>query len=252
MQIKTNKIPTIKIENLSFSYSHKTKHNTLSDVNLCIQDKEFWGIIGPNGGGKSTLIKLILGLLTPNTGNIQIFGQSPRRSAKNIGYVPQFGTFQKNFPIDVFNTVLMGCLTHSSIWGTYTKKNKTQTWLILKKLEIDHLAEKPIYEISGGQLQKVLIARALVTEPQLLVLDEPTSHVDTHSEEDLFSMLKSLQKKMGIIVVSHDLGFISHYVDHVACINQTLITDITENLTAKKLEELYGGHLKTISHKHTH
>ncbi len=214
----------IEIKDLSYYYGDVC---ALENIDLTINEKDFLGIIGPNGGGKTTLMKLMLGFLKPQTGNITV------HSTKALGYVPQMTSFDKNFPIKVLDVVLMGKLEGKSKWfHGYTEAEKTEAMAILEQLHIAHLASRQIGQLSGGQLQKVLIARALITNPEILLLDEPTASLDKASTQDIFQTLKRLNKEKTIIIVSHDMEELFAYVQSVASINRTLHyhrEDLTEH-----------------------
>ena len=237
----------IELDKVSFAYSHVP---ILCDINLTIEHGEFFGIIGPNAGGKSTLLKLILGLLQPHyTGSIKVFGNDAKKARTRIGYVPQHPTFPRDFPITVQEVVLLGYLGKCTHWyGGYTKADKMISMDALKMLEIDHIYKQKIQSLSGGQIQRVLIARALVSKPDILILDEPTANIDSRSEAELFALLAKYNTNMTIIVVSHDIGFISSYVNRVGCLNKTMQCHTTSAITGKTIEELYGTHVKMIRH----
>lgn len=240
--------PIIQFKNTSFAY--QTGPLVLEDIDLDIEKGEFLGIVGPNGSGKTTLLKLIMGLAKPTAGTVQVFNKHPEQARNAIGYVPQFATFPRDFPISVEQTVLMGRLGKTRWVGGYTQKDKQLAMSALEALDVMHLNKKTIGELSGGQLQRVLIARALVSEPDILLLDEPTASVDPGAEENIFDLLKKINKDITIIVVSHDLGFISHYIERVACVNKTLVCHTTAELTPDMLENLYGSAVHAIHHHH--
>lgn len=238
----------IEIENVNFSY---TRELVLRNVSLSVPVEEFLGIVGPNAGGKSTLIKLILGLLEPDSGTIRVLGKAPVMARSQIGYVPQYPTFsRRDFPINVVDTVLMGRLGFTSRPGGYSKADRNIATEAMQAVEILDIANRPIGSLSGGQLQRVLIARALACKPEILILDEPTANIDMRVEEDIFGLLKQYNDHMTIIVVSHDIGFISGYVDRVACLNQTLVCHATDEISGKTIEELYGATVRMIHHAH--
>lgn len=239
----------VQIENVSFRYD---KPLVLDNVSLNIKQGEFIGIVGPNGGGKSTLLKLMLGFLSPNKGKIRILGKTPVKGRSEIGYVAQYAKFEKDFPITVMDTVLMGRASGKSFFWGYRQEDIELAEQALRRTEIENLKHRILNTLSGGQLQRVLIARALVGDPRILILDEPTSNVDSRMEEDIFDLLKKLNEKSTIIVVSHDIGFISEYVNRVACLNQTLICHETAAISGKTIEELYGGSVHMIQHSHSH
>ena len=237
----------IQLDNVNFAYDMLT---ILEDINLRVEVKEFLGVVGPNGGGKSTLLKLILGLLKPSRGIIKIFGESPAKQRINIGYVQQFATFPRQFPISVQETILMGRLGATTSWLGFNKQDKAIAQQAMETTHIAHLSQRQIGRLSGGQLQRVLIARALTCQPKILILDEPTANIDQRVEEDIFDLLKALNKELTIIVVSHDIGFISAYVNRVACLNKTLLCHKTTSITASELEQLYHIPVRAIQHLH--
>ena len=240
--------PVIEIENVSFTY---TRAPVLKNVSLAVTEEEFLGVVGPNAGGKSTLIKLILGLLEPDHGTITVLGKSPVDACSHIGYVPQYPTFsRRDFPISVRDTVLMGRLGTGKWYGGYSREDNAIAENAMQAVEVPDIANRAIGSLSGGQLQRVFIARALACEPEILILDEPTANIDMRVEEDIFGLLKQYNDRMTIIVVSHDIGFISGYVDRVACINQELFCHTTDEISGKTIEELYGAPVKIIHHAH--
>lgn len=240
--------PVIEIDNVSFTY---TREPVLKNVTLTVAEEEFLGVVGPNAGGKSTLVKLILGLLEPDSGAIKVLGKQPVDSRSHIGYVPQYHTFsRRDFPISVRDTVLMGRLGTGKWYGGYSREDYAIAKNAMQAVEVPDIANRPIGSLSGGQLQRVLIARALACVPEILILDEPTANIDMRVEEDIFGLLKQYNDHMTIIVVSHDIGFISGYVNRVACINQELVCHTTDEISGKTIEELYGTPVKIIQHAH--
>ena len=237
----------IDINNVCFNYGEVS---VLKDISLQIHEDEFIGIIGPNASGKSTLLKLVLGLLKPDTGTINISKQKCQHAKNHIGYVPQHVSFSRDFPVTVEEVVLMGHITSSSFFFKFNKEEIESARKAMQTLEIEDIAKRQIGSISGGQLQRVLIARALVCQPNILILDEPTSNVDMRVEEDIFSLLKNYSEHMTIIVVSHDIAFISGYVDRVACLNRTLVYHDTASISGKMIEDLYDAPVKMIHHHH--
>lgn len=239
----------IEYHNVSFSYGQVP---VLQDINLQLNAEEFFGLIGPNAGGKSTLLKLMLGMLKPDRGTISIFGRPPSEVQNRIGYVPQFPTYRRDFPISIADVVIMGRLGVSSPFGGYSSKDHDRARSAIEALELDSIAAKQVSTLSGGQIQRMLIARALAGEPDILILDEPTANIDVRAEEDIFALLKKYNEHMTIIVVSHDIGFISAYVDRVGCLNRTLVCHTTGAISGKTIEELYGAPVKMIDHAHEH
>lgn len=239
--------PIISLKQVSFSYPDGVQ--VIEDVNLTINQGEFFGLIGPNGGGKSTLLKLILGLLKPSGGEIKVLNLPPQKARRYIGYVQQYVTFPRDFPISVENTVLMGRLGLTRTWLGYTNKDKDICQQVLQQLDIFELKNRSIGELSGGQMQRLLIARALACEPKILILDEPTASIDPQVEENIFEFLKLLNRSVTIVVVSHDVGFISQYVKRVGCINKSLICHTTEQLSGDFIKEVYRRPVKEIMHQ---
>lgn len=222
----------------------------LEAVNLKVPDKEFIGVVGPNAGGKSTLLKVILGLYHPYRGRVAVLGDAPSRARSRIGYVPQYPSFSREFPTDVLHAVLMGRLGLSTGFGGYSEADRDHARAAMAETEIESLAGRHINTLSGGQLQRVLVARALVCEPRILLLDEPTSNIDQRVETDIFDYLREFNQRMTIVVVSHDIGFISRYVDRVACLNKTLICHDTADIDGRTIQELYGADVQMVAHQH--
>lgn len=204
----------IKISDLSVNYDLV---NALKDVELKIKNKDFLAIIGPNGGGKTTLIKVLIGLLKPTKGSVTKKGNDP------IGYVPQFTSFDRTFPINVFDVILTGTLPKKiKLFQKYSDEDKKDAEKIMKQLGILNLKKRQIGKLSGGQLQKVLIARALVVNPKILVLDEPTASLDFETKIEIYKILKQLNKDKTVIMVTHDIEDMFQYIDSIAYINKTL------------------------------
>lgn len=237
----------IDITGLNFSYKNNL---VLKDINLSIAAEEFIGIIGPNAAGKTTLMKAILGLIKPASGNISVLGDLPEKNRNKIGYVAQKPEINRHFPISVRDAVLLGRMGVTNNFGAYSNLDKKITDEILSVLEIKQISEKSLAELSGGQLQRVWLARALVCQPEILILDEPTANIDLITEENIFGLLKQYNSHMTILVVSHDVAFISSYVDRVACINQSLVCHDVESINGKTIEELYGIDVNMIHHEH--
>ncbi len=211
--------PIIEIKNLSFSY-HKQK--ILEDINLEVYEKDFLAIIGPNGGGKSTLLKLILGINPIKDGSIKTFGELPKKNLSKIGYVPQNTNVNTDFPIKVLEVVLMGHIGVKSPLFGYGKEEKMCAMGSLSQVGMEKFANSKIGELSGGQRQRVMIARALCAHPKILILDEPTASVDIEGQKLIYELLKTLNSYMTIIVVSHDISVIMRYANKVVHINRCL------------------------------
>ncbi|MBK5931789.1 metal ABC transporter ATP-binding protein [Halochromatium salexigens] len=241
----------IETQQVGFAYGDVP---VLEDVSVRVEAGEFLGLVGPNAGGKSTLLKLILGLLSPQQGQIQVLGRTPKQARRHLGYVPQYPAFPREFPIQVLDVVLMGRLGLAATpWhrvGGWRRADREIARRTLADVEAGDLAAAPIGALSGGQLQRVLLARALVGEPEILILDEPTANIDQRLEGEIFELLSQLNDHLTIVVVSHDIGFISSYVSRVACLNRTLICHRTEAIDGDVINDLYGERVRLINHAH--
>jgi zinc transport system ATP-binding protein len=238
----------IRLDGVSFSYRAAP---VIENVDLTVTEREFLGIVGPNAGGKSTLLKLILGLLEPQTGHIEVLGRSPRAARRAIGYVPQYPGFPRDFPISVEQVVLMGRLGTGLGLGGWRRSDRQAAHRALQTLEAEELAKRQIGTLSGGQMQRVLLARALASEPQILILDEPTASVDQRLESDIFEHLRVLNRRLTILLVSHDVAYISRFITRVACINQTLVCHQTDAIDGAVIQTLYGEPVRRVAHEHT-
>jgi zinc transport system ATP-binding protein len=236
----------VHIENLSVHYGHTP---AIMGVCLDVSDGEYLGIIGPNGGGKSTLLKAILGLIPVSSGNISIYGGNAHKNRSLVGYVPQFALLNRKFPISLFEVVLTGHLKQGiAPFFRYSSKDNESVYTLLEKVGITDLANRQISELSGGEFQKMLIARALATNPRLLLLDEPTASVDAASRDQIYSLLAELNKNMTIILVTHDLLAVSSQVNRLACLNGQLVYHGEPELTEKAVNNLYGCPVDLIAH----
>jgi zinc transport system ATP-binding protein len=238
----------VQFENVAFSYNGAP---VLEDVSFGVERLDFVSAVGPNGGGKTTLLKLMLGLVKPDRGHIRIFGRHPEDVRRRIGYVSQQFQFDALFPIRVMDVVLMGRLHGSSfLGGRYSKKDRATAMRVLEEVDLAALSQRHISELSGGQRQRILIARALATEPEMLLLDEPTAHVDVAAQEELFAFLHQLNERLTVIIVTHDVAYVSSYVKSVLCINRSVVMHPTKEITGEMICELYGGDVRHISHNH--
>ena len=235
----------ITISNLEFAY--EAGKPVLSQVNLSIKRDELTCIVGPNGGGKTTLLNLMLGLLTPVSGTITVLGSSPLKARAKIGYMPQSFTLDPNFPITALEVVLMGRLKRR-FWGRYSAADRRIAHDALARIELADCADLTFSELSGGQRQRVLIARALATEPELLLLDEPTASVDPRFQDEFYAILSQLSKNMAIIIVSHDISFVSRHVDSVLCVNRQVHIHPTAAFDTTPIGDIYNHNVNLIRH----
>lgn len=226
--------------------------NVLEGINLSIYQHDFLGIIGPNGGGKTTLLKVILGLIKPDSGKVSVFGLSPKKGKEFIGYVPQYSPFDRYFPVSVWEVVLMGRLGKSKLGRRYSERDNRLAYEALEKVEMLDFKNRQIGKLSIGQQQRAFIARALVTQPKLLLLDEPLASVDSPMQTELFELLETLKQKMTIVLVSHDISAVSIYVDKIACLNRKLFYHDSKELTAEDLKATYQCPVEMIAHGVSH
>ena len=220
----------------------------LEGVSLSVASGDFLGIIGPNGGGKTTLLKVILGLVNPSHGRVYVLGQAPERSRHRIGYVPQYNLFDREFPINVRDTVLMGCNGKAGLIRRYSREDKELAQGALKTVGMLSYQKHQIGKLSGGEQQRVFIARALVSRPKLLLLDEPTASVDSSMQIQFYELLVKLKKDMTIIMVSHDISAVSIYVDKIACLNHQLFYHGSKEIEPEVLEATYKCPVQMIAH----
>lgn len=237
--------PVIEVRNVSFTYDG---FPVLDRVDLTVMEYDFLSIVGPNAGGKTTLLKLILGLLKPSRGTVRVFGQIPEKARHRIGYMPQHTALDPLFPVSVLDVVLMGRLGMRGGMGFFKKGDREAAMKALREVEMDQLAKRSFAALSGGQRQRVLIARALVSSPDILLLDEPTSNIDIAVETELFDMLSHMNRKITIVLVTHDIGFVSQYVKHVACVNRKVVVHPTSEISGEMINEIYGTDVRMVRH----
>ncbi len=239
--------PVIQFEGVTFGYDETP---VLEDVSLKIVERDFASIVGPNGGGKTTLIKLILGLLEPRRGSVRIFGASPHRARPRIGYMPQHAQLDPQFPVSVLDVVLTGRLGIGRIIGPYRAIDKQAARNSLNEVGLSNVVARPFSALSGGQRQRVLIARALACEPDLLLLDEPTANLDLRVQDDLYELLRNLSTKVTVVLVSHDVGFVSKFVKTVVCVNRNVHIHGSGDLDSEAIIQLYGRDVRLLHHQH--
>ena len=245
-------MPVIRVEDLNYQVG---KQKILSHISFDVEQGDYVALLGPNGGGKTALAKAILGLIVPNSGTIEIFGEN-RNSFKSwykIGYVPQnVSLFDNNFPLSVYEAVSLGLAAKKSWFSRLTEKDKQQIEAVISTASIGTLREKNIFELSGGQRQRVMIARALVSQPEILILDEPSTGVDIASQHKFYDFLRKLnkEKNLTIIFITHDLGVIADDVTHVLSVNQELIYSGTAEgmLSCEAVSEVYGTKAHVVHH----
>ncbi|MBR4105090.1 MAG: metal ABC transporter ATP-binding protein [Thermoguttaceae bacterium] len=259
----------IRLENVTYSYDADRKP-ALENVNLTIPRGEFASIVGPNGGGKTTLIRLILGLLKPQKGTVLLFGDDPEKSRLRVGYTPQQARVDFKFPISVFDVVLAGrfgtreqtqptekkelirllASARDRLFFRFNADDRERASAALERMEVADLRDKAFGDLSGGQRQRVLIARALCSEPELLVLDEPTNNVDPSSAERFYETLADLNRDTSILMVSHDLGVVSERVRSVVCVNRVVRIHPTSEFNGDLVRELYRSDVRCVRHDH--
>ena len=221
------------VKELSFGYHPGTP--VLENLSVSIESRDFVAVIGPNGGGKSTFLKLILGLLKPASGTIEVMGRKPHESATRIGYVSQDIHLNRGFPVSVLDVVLMGVLKSRNFLVRYSKAEIAQGTEALQKVGMEAFASHKMDTLSGGQLQRVFIARALVASPDILILDEPTSNIDSKGEQEVYEILKNLNKEITVIVVSHGISFLLDYAKTILFINRRLTRHDAPSITKEHL-----------------
>ncbi|MDX1699259.1 MAG: ABC transporter ATP-binding protein, partial [Melioribacteraceae bacterium] len=230
------------------SAGYRAGHPVISNINLELAEREFLGIIGPNGGGKTTLLKVIIGLIKPFSGEIIIEGNSGGNTRSQIGYVPQYSQFDNSYPIKVKDVVSMGFVSKSMFSTKLSDEDFLKTEEALKKVNLSSKIEHQVGHLSGGEQQRVLIARALATNPKVLILDEPTASIDKQTGSSIYELLTELNSQKTIIMVSHDIGAISRSVKKIACMNNKLVYHNTKEITKEMLEETYKCPIDLIAH----
>ncbi|HDQ07890.1 MAG TPA: ABC transporter ATP-binding protein [Methanoculleus sp.] len=237
--------PVIELSHVTFRFN---RHPVLDDVTLAIREGEFHAIIGPNGGGKTTVLKIMLGLLEPQAGSVRILGGSVRDNRRYLGYVPQFRTFDFRYPISVREMVLSGRLGHMGPQLRYGDEDYAAAEGALETMDITDIADREIADISGGQRQRAIIARALVGYPRVLLLDEPTVYVDTPTATHFYDILEDLRKEMTIVLITHDVGALSPEITTVSCLNHRIFTHDAREITEEMIGAVYPCPVDLIAH----
>lgn len=235
----------IKIENLSAGYDRKT---VLHDINLEISEKDFLGIIGPNGGGKTTLMKVILGLLKPSEGKITFYDNGMPVEQLEIGYLPQYNSIDKKFPISIYEVILSGLNRQKSLFSRFTKEHHERVKETISMMGLEGMENKPIGQLSGGQMQRALLGRAIVSNPKAIILDEPNTYIDKRFEARLYSLLEDINKQRAVILVSHDIGSVLQTVKSIACVNGTLDYHPQSEVSAEWIEEKLQCPIELLGH----
>lgn len=235
--------PAVRFESVSYAYGQRP---AVSDVTLTIPRGGFAAVIGPNGGGKTTLLKLALGLLKPSRGTVEVLGTTPQAARSRIGYMPQRAQIDPLFPAPVGDVVLAGRIGPTA--AAYTRSDREAATAAAERVGLGELRRTPFSALSGGQRQRALIARALVADPELLLLDEPTANLDVAMENDLYDLLASLSGTLTIVLVSHDLGFVSPIADTVVCVKETVTVHPTCELAGEAIRTTYGREVLAVRH----
>ena len=237
--------PIIQISDLYAAYEEKT---VLSHVDLTVYEQDFLGIIGPNGGGKTTLIKSILGLHQPQKGKIHFYKNGKEVPEINMGYLPQYNNIDKKFPISVYEVILSGLSKQKSIFQRYSNEQHELVRQMIIQMGLEGMDKRAIGELSGGQLQRALLGRALVSNPEVIILDEPNTYIDKRFEAKLYSLLEEINRERAIILVSHDIGTILKNVKTIACVNETVHYHPHTEVPTEWLEEHFGCPIEMLGH----
>jgi zinc transport system ATP-binding protein len=244
----------VSIVSIRDLWIYQGEHAVLEDINLQLFPGDFLGLIGPNGGGKSTLLKAMLGLIKPDRGEIAIFGLPPAAARSRMGYVPQKTVFDRSFPVKVLDVVLMGRYSRKGLLHRYGRQDRQAALRALADVGMEDRAGRQIGALSGGEQQRVFVARSLVSDPELLLLDEPTAGIDSAQQTDFYDLLCHLNRDLGIaiVLVSHDVTAVSSYVSKIACLNQRLYYHGSVELSNEDIEKAYGCPVEMIAHGTPH
>lgn len=237
--------PLIRIEHMSAGYDGRT---ILRDINLTVYERDFLGIIGPNGGGKTTLVKCILGLLSPQSGTISYGTPPAARSSLRMGYLPQYNSIDRKFPITVREVVLSGINSQKNLVSRFTPAEHEKARAVMAQMGLEGLEERAIGTLSGGQMQRALLGRAVISDPRVVILDEPSTYIDKRFEARLYELLAEINRKCAIILVSHDIGTILQQVKSVACVNETLDYHPDTGVDSHWLERNFNCPIELLGH----
>lgn len=235
----------IQLDDVFAGYGGKA---VLRNVNLSVYEKDFLGIIGPNGGGKTTLIKLILGLLRPLSGNIRFYHSEREVRELTMGYLPQYSSIDNKFPISVYEVVLSGLSKQKPMLRSFSKEQHEQAREVVNRMGLEGLERRAIGQLSGGQLQRALLGRAIVSSPDVVILDEPSTYIDKRFEAKLYELLEEINRERAIILVSHDIGTVLQNVKSIACVNETLHYHSDAEVPSEWLEEHFGCPIELLGH----
>jgi zinc transport system ATP-binding protein len=244
MKERVDRIAALEFADVCFAYE---REEVLHNVDLAIPEKSLVAVVGPNGAGKSTLVKLALGLLKPRRGRVRVFGDVPESGRHRMGYVAQHLSYDPAFPVSALDVVLMGRAERHGL-GPYRRRDRAKAAEALDHVRLRHLGHRGLSTLSGGERQRALIAQALVSDPDLLILDEPTANVDTAVEHEIYDLLRDLNARMTIVVVSHNLNVVTRHASHVACVNRTASLALVEDLTEGQLHAFQRGDMKVLRH----
>jgi len=239
--------PAIECSRVAFGF--RAGVPVIEDATFAVPTRSLTCVIGPNGGGKTTLLLLMLGLLQPLSGTVRVLGRLPGEARTRIGYMPQRVGVDDTFPASVMDAVLMGRLDRHAC-GRYDRSDREAALGVLSEMGVADLARRPFFSLSGGQRQRALIARALVSQPELLLLDEPTAYVDPAFADQFYAIVERLRSKMTVVIVSHDLGVVSERVDQVVCVNRTVRIHPVSAMTGEVINAVYGSRLNLVRHDH--
>ena len=240
-----NKNLLLRLQNISVGYGRKT---VLHDIDLCLYEKDFLGIIGPNGGGKTTLIKTILGLVKPQSGQLTFYKDGQPVPRIGMGYLPQYNRIDKKFPISVYEVILSGLNSEKHIWQRFKPEHHERVRQMVEQMGLGGLEHHPAGALSGGQLQRALLGRAIISQPDIVILDEPNTYIDKRFESQLYSLLETINRHSAVVLVSHDIGAVLQNVRTIACVNETLDYHPDTEVPPDWLERHFNCPIDLIGH----